>query len=290
MTTAHLTKRSRQQTSGTARGFYFLNAVCIFLCLALIVSCSTTASFTNESRAQSGALFPPAFSWTPICEGASYATYQNACTYTIVQIDLAASGIRIATYPQKQAPGRGITCKRFAQKTGSVIACNTTPYSGLLFSRRALVGVQVSASIQYAEPNKRYDALLLTKEAHGFSASIAAPQSTQTCAAADYAIGGYWQILRDGEVVQSFAHIYDARLACGISKDGRTLYLLAVEGGRFHRRGLTYPECAEILSAAGAYNALEFDGGSSTSLVVNGKNMLSYPVLTRNAAYLGFSF
>ena len=54
--------------------------------------------------------------------------------------------------------------------------------------------------------------------------------------------------------------------------------------------GLSYPECARVLAAMGADDAMEFDGGGSSSLFIGGKNMLAYPSLRINANSIGFSF
>ena len=72
------------------------------------------------------------------------------------------------------------------------------------------------------------------------------------------------------------------------SADGKTLYLLSVEKG-FFKRGLSYPECAEILLALGADDAIEFDGGSSTSLFMDGMIDISESP-RKNAAYMGLTF
>ncbi len=56
------------------------------------------------------------------------------------------------------------------------------------------------------------------------------------------------------------------RTAVGVSADGRTLVLLAVDGRRpGHSVGLTLPELADLMIELGAHDALALDGGGSTS-------------------------
>ena len=57
--------------------------------------------------------------------------------------------------------------------------------------------------------------------------------------------------------------------AVGISRDGRTMLLVAVDG-RQHRLsiGLTQPQLAAYMQWLGAYQAMEFDSGGSVTMVV----------------------
>lgn len=58
------------------------------------------------------------------------------------------------------------------------------------------------------------------------------------------------------------------RTAIGIDKDGNFL-LVAVDGRQAHSRGLTLPEMAQWMLDLGALEAINLDGGGSTTLVVN---------------------
>jgi len=58
------------------------------------------------------------------------------------------------------------------------------------------------------------------------------------------------------------------RTALGIDKDGNFL-LVVVDGRQAHSRGLTLPELAQWMLDFGAVEAINFDGGGSTTLVVN---------------------
>lgn len=80
------------------------------------------------------------------------------------------------------------------------------------------------------------------------------------------------RLLRDGEVVIA-THPHHAlsrnpRTAVGLSRDGHTLYLLVVNGREGHAQGMTCQEAARTLHAAGAWNAVNLDGGGSSSLYI----------------------
>lgn len=94
-----------------------------------------------------------------------------------------------------------------------------------------------------------------------------------------YAVSGNAILLTNGVAV---THARDGvrhpRSAAGLSADGKTLILFALDGrqataeesvyGRAHSRGATLAELAELMLGFGAANAVNLDGGGSTSLVV----------------------
>jgi len=58
------------------------------------------------------------------------------------------------------------------------------------------------------------------------------------------------------------------RSAGGFSKDSTKIYFVAVDGRQHHSRGATMREMADIMKGIGAWNAVNLDGGGSTTLVV----------------------
>lgn len=86
----------------------------------------------------------------------------------------------------------------------------------------------------------------------------------------DMAISGGAMLVENGRVPETFAsNITGAnpRTAIGLSKDGKTLYLVTVDGRQASSVGLTQTEFAEILIEKGCYQALNLDGGGSTTMV-----------------------
>ncbi|WP_141711660.1 phosphodiester glycosidase family protein [Jiangella alba] len=82
------------------------------------------------------------------------------------------------------------------------------------------------------------------------------------------AVGGNHLLVDDG-VQRSFTDTEPAaRTAIGLSEDGRTMYLVSLDGKQAHSRGMTLTEFAELMADLGAYDALNIDGGGSSTLVV----------------------
>lgn len=65
----------------------------------------------------------------------------------------------------------------------------------------------------------------------------------------------------------------EPRTALGISRNGRYLYIVVVDGRQpFYSEGATFAELAEILIEQGAFMAMALDGGGSSTMVVEGEN------------------
>ncbi len=56
------------------------------------------------------------------------------------------------------------------------------------------------------------------------------------------------------------------RTAAGLTKDGKILILLMIEGRLPDVQGITLPALAEVLKSYGAWNAVNFDGGGSSTM------------------------
>lgn len=81
-----------------------------------------------------------------------------------------------------------------------------------------------------------------------------------------------------GSTDGSFPHVGHAfavdrhpRTAVGIGADGRTVYLVTVDGRQEASVGMTLVELAEFMVALGAVDVLNLDGGGSTTAVVGGR-------------------
>ncbi|GAA0493897.1 hypothetical protein GCM10010361_68970 [Streptomyces olivaceiscleroticus] len=82
-----------------------------------------------------------------------------------------------------------------------------------------------------------------------------------------FAVGGF-PIVRDGAPLPGLDTVASAvRTAAGIGAGGRVLYLLALDGTKGNA-GLTIGELAGLLQRVGARDAMNLDGGGSSTLVL----------------------
>ncbi|MFQ3558306.1 phosphodiester glycosidase family protein [Streptomyces gramineus] len=82
-----------------------------------------------------------------------------------------------------------------------------------------------------------------------------------------FAVGGY-PVLHGGRPAAGLDDATAAvRTAAGLTSGGRRLLLLALDGAKPYRSGLTIAEVAREMKALGASDAFSLDGGGSTTLV-----------------------
>ncbi|MCL2570884.1 MAG: phosphodiester glycosidase family protein [Defluviitaleaceae bacterium] len=84
------------------------------------------------------------------------------------------------------------------------------------------------------------------------------------------AIGGGGLILNQGQTVTGAGVAPNARhprSAIGVNRDGNQLILMVVDG-RSHSIGATQNEMADLLRSFGAWDAMHFDGGGSSTMVL----------------------
>lgn len=81
------------------------------------------------------------------------------------------------------------------------------------------------------------------------------------------AIGGNFLLVRDG-VPQPFDdNAAAARTAIGFNRDGTKMFLLTVDGKQVNSAGVGLTQWARMVASAGAYTALNIDGGGSSTLL-----------------------
>lgn len=79
-------------------------------------------------------------------------------------------------------------------------------------------------------------------------------------------------LVKDGKIPSKFSHDASGasrrpRTAAGSSKSGKELILVTVDGDQSVIKGMTMKELANLMLSLGAYNAINFDGGGSTTMV-----------------------
>lgn len=105
---------------------------------------------------------------------------------------------------------------------------------------------------------------------------------TQRSAPPSLLIGGWPRILRNGVniageaaategTISRNAEVRHPRSAIGFSRDSTQLVLVTVDGRQETSVGATLIELADLMLRLGAWDAMNFDGGGSTTMVVGGR-------------------
>ncbi|WP_353136551.1 phosphodiester glycosidase family protein [Pseudopedobacter sp.] len=83
------------------------------------------------------------------------------------------------------------------------------------------------------------------------------------------AVGGRVTLLKDGVAVQQVDKRLEPRTCIGVNQDGTRVYMLVVDGRNFHySNGMNYDDLAKFMKALGAYQAINLDGGGSSTFFI----------------------
>jgi exopolysaccharide biosynthesis protein len=145
----------------------------------------------------------------------------------------------------------------------------------------APVGWHFSGNKLISSPAR--DAMRATMVVHQSGAVTLAEDVRQLPADTRYAVSGSAMMLSNGVVNPPSGDVTrHPRSAVGITADGRTLLMMAVDGRQEgYSRGVSLGELGSMMLHYGALHAINLDGGGSTALVVKDMDSGSYSLLNR---------
>lgn len=264
--------------------FLFIITFSLFL-----FSCKTTTSLNKNINIADYFFNKSNIEWNKTEEGFLFSS--NTLPYNkkivITKINLSDKNLKININNQNVLDNytSSINVKTFAKNTNSSVAINTTPFISKnkfnLFSKIKPNGIVINNNKIISDINPKYCALIINKQKDNtYIADIINFQNEQI-KSSTYAVGGFWTILEDNKIFK-FKKFFDYRSGCAISRDGKILYL-------FSGTNLSYNECALLLQKLDVYKAMQFDGGTSTHLVIDKKSYIK-PFISKNVStVLGFS-
>lgn len=264
--------------------------------ITIIAVLMFSASVTAEQSRQKSYFLPKNFTWKTVCTGVERFDFSSPSVplvYHAIKIDLNKN-LQIEAFPDtkdfanlKSSGYLPLKTKDFAKRCKCTVAFNGSPFIKKDKKLVYLAGIHKKDGVIFSKPNNKYAALAFTKD---LTAAVLPVQTEESCREYEHVFGGFYAVLINGKEQEFKTETYDSRCGAGVSRDGKTLYILVVEGERADiSEGLSYPQCAKIFKAMGCYSALEFDGGGSAQLCLNGKSILSYGQLRPQANSIGFS-
>ncbi|MDR0450131.1 MAG: phosphodiester glycosidase family protein [Treponema sp.] len=270
---------------------------CITLVLFSLSACSglSPLSGLRESLPETGAIGGISPGWRPFAAeespGLAYfagRVEEPRLDFYALRIDLETPGLRIlvgAGEPESRGEPRPGTVastfvSSFVRDNGLLAGINAVPFepsSDREGEERRLAGLAVSEGRLIAGPAPRYAALVFYRSGGAAIVEQAgldsgAPGGPERLGNIKNAVGGFHIILRKGELSRRAAEREagprSARSAAGLSGEGKTLYLLAIDGKRPGSPGATEAETARILQQLGAAEGINLDGGGSSALAL----------------------
>ncbi|MFP3042892.1 phosphodiester glycosidase family protein [Treponema primitia] len=193
-----------------------------------------------------------------------------------LRVDLCNPDLEFVVNGDGPEPIPSTTVTKFVKDYDCIAGINTTPFdpaSAVIGEDRVISGITISGGIIVSAPQPRFDALVFYND--GSAAILSqADLDAEALETIHNAVGGFFIILQDGAIPERFQAtrhgqpVRHPRSAAGLSADGKTLYLLAIDGRRSESVGATEKETGIILKRLGADDGLNFDGGGSTALVL----------------------
>ncbi|GAA0951047.1 phosphodiester glycosidase family protein [Nonomuraea longicatena] len=190
------------------------------------------------------------------------ATPQGAASIALTQFNqlVQADGVGLFTplwgsYPRARAVEGAAKVTEVVLTGGAVTEVRDTAGSGPIpAGTTILLGRDAGAAALAAlKPGDRVEVAYRPKPSDGGEVKTA--------------IGGNHVLVKDGAAQPSSDPAAHPRTAVGFSADGRKMYLLTVDGRQADSRGVTLSELAALMVELGAHNALNLDGGGSSTLL-----------------------
>ncbi len=219
--------------------------------------------------------------WSPAYVGIDQASGSISAKYVsviyAVRVDLKAPGISFVSSRHSGTKATvSDTVSDFAKKTHAQVAINAGFFSPCCLEHeedKNILGVSIAEGKIVSPPSAKdeYNAALLITQQNEASITTVSPDTNLSRIFT--AVAGSAIIVQKGENTGNVNQLNKAayanpRTAVGVSKDGRYLYLVVIDGRKpGYSMGTSNSETAEVMIALGAYTALNLDGGGSTTMV-----------------------
>lgn len=194
----------------------------------------------------------------------------------LVEIDLDVLGVGFVVTPSNGSSAgetTGRTTRQFATSFATQVAVNGGFSAWLSGSNYIVEGLAASKGEIYSEFQEfRTFALNISPDNVATIVRAASGTGTERTPAVPLynTLPGEARLLRNGSIVQYENESLHPRTAVGLSADERRLFIMTVDGRNAgHSLGVTRPELADFMRMFGVHNAINLDGGGSTTLVLS---------------------
>jgi len=232
--------------------------------------------------------------WIPLFKGVDSMTgtnTQSSGDFTslmvahLIRVDLSDPDIallptpRATNYLANARETSGQTVSRFVKTHGLQLGVNANFFSPTDYylpegTPMTLNGLSISGGTGVSAANAAYPACVLfdvDRTARIIDNNWPAVSTNGVL----HAFAGDYPLVVDGVNISrrylntgGVIHEQQPRTAFGTSKDGKTFYIVCIDGRQEHSEGAFDYETAAWMLLAGAYNAVNMDGGGSTTLVM----------------------
>jgi len=266
----------------------FLNILVLFSLLITLNSCVSVSpvSSKREQAAEFASVIDAKPEWVSFADGIDYfhgRIVSPRIEFWALQIDLEAPGIDIvvrAGVNTFNVLTLSTRVSSFVRDNNLLAGINAVPFDISSSKEGQIIrnmGLVISGGKMLAPLNPHYDVLVFYKsefiEQNG-RAAIVRQASINSPEKIENAVGGFLQILKNGELVQRILNLETRhpRSAAGICENGKYLYLLVIDGRQARSIGATEKETAQLLRLMGSLDGINLDGGGSSALALRYPN------------------
>ena len=201
-------------------------------------------------------------------------TNPRQLSMNLVEIDLTVPGIGFAVTPSNgTAAGEtvGRTTRQFLTEQAVQVAVNGGFSAWVSGGNYAVEGLAARQGVVYSE-FQEFRTFALNISQDNVATILRSISGTGTDRTPDIplfnTLAGEARLIRNGSIVQYQNESLHPRTAVGLSADETRLYLMTIDGRNTgHSLGVTRPELADLMRINGVSNAINLDGGGSTTLL-----------------------
>jgi len=204
--------------------------------------------------------------WRRVAPGVDYQRItRGTMDAHVARIDLREAQIRVVA---SEKSDQGLTVSEFAKKHDALLAVNADYFD----QQMNPIGLSMGACGVWTKgqtvPRKQGLVAVGKKRAE------IQGNTMKTRRWMSGAVSGWPLLNRNCDPIATlpgsdhFTRAPHPRTAVGLSKDGRTMYIVVTDGRREGVPGLTLPELAQFLDELGACVAMNLDGGGSSAMWV----------------------
>jgi len=232
---------------------------------------SDQISVTAPTLAQSSAAFSGGgcpYAWEIVGEGICFGeeTLPGPVEVYVARVDTRNPAVSIRSRLAGEALGEARTVSSAA--SGATIAINGD-FFYVSEGRYFTLGPVASGGTFFYQPDRPWPVLAVAKDGSswvGSSQQLSDSLLPETL----FAVGGSPILIQDGMLAPSSGEDRDPRTAIGVDGQG-AVYFIVVDGRSQESLGMTLGELQVYLSAFGLIDALNLDGGGSSTMVVLGE-------------------
>ncbi|QJE95354.1 phosphodiester glycosidase family protein [Luteolibacter luteus] len=221
--------------------------------------------------------------WQPLYQGVDYRLDELSVPRRLrihqIRVDTRAEGVAFFTTPDNGDAPEEVNGRRtatFLKEFDLEVAINGSAFKPIAKEGIPvdLQGLSISNGVTVSEVDAKSANPVFLATATQQPRILRGPFRKRSFGAAHNALQGWYgsngMLLDNGEVTTTTLDIHP-RTALGVSREGLYVYLLVVDGRQQgFSEGMTLVELAEWMKQLGCWDAMNLDGGGSSTMVIKG--------------------